>query len=178
MAQRVMIAMALACNPSLLIADEPTTALDATIQGQVLDLLSGLQEEHGMAILLITHDLGVVADMCDNAVVMYAGQVIERGGVDSVLTTPQHPYTAGLLPSMPQQTRRTGKLQQIPGRVPPACDWPAGCRFHPRCPAATDACRSGAALAVPDLGVPANACVRHGELAVKALWHGAGGAAK
>ena len=178
MAQRVMIAMALACNPSLLIADEPTTALDVTIQGQVLDLLSGLQEEHGMAILLITHDLGVVADMCNDAVVMYAGQVIERGGVDSVLTTPQHPYTAGLLASRPHQTRRTGKLQQIPGRVPPAWDWPAGCRFHPRCPAATDACRSGAALAVPDLGVPANACVRHGELAVRALWHGAGGTAK
>ena len=171
MAQRVMIAMALACNPSLLIADEPTTALDVTIQGQVLDLLTRLQEEHGMAILLITHDLGVVADMCDDAVVMYAGQVIERGPMADVLQNPQHPYTAGLLASMPQQTQRTGRLQQIPGRVPPAWDWPAGCRFHLRCPAATDACRSGAALTVADGNTHTSACLRHGDVDVHGLWH-------
>ena len=134
MAQRVMIAMALACQPKLLIADEPTTALDVTIQGQVLDLLTDLQDEHGMAILLITHDLGVVADMCDEAVVMYAGNVVERGEVATLLREPRHPYTAGLLASMPENQQRGARMTQIPGRVPPAWDWPTGCRFHPRCP--------------------------------------------
>ena len=171
MAQRVMIAMALACNPSLLIADEPTTALDVTIQGQVLDLLSRLQEEHDMAILLITHDLGVVADMCSSAVVMYAGQVIERGSVDDVLLDPEHPYTAGLLASMPRQTAREGKLQQVAGRVPPAWDWPAGCRFHPRCPAATGACRDPAFGDVSvSVSTQRSACIRANELDVKTLW--------
>ena len=142
MAQRAMIAMALACNPKLLIADEPTTALDVTTQGQILDLLSRLQREHGMSILLITHDLGVVADMCDEAVVMYAGQVVESGSVEKVLITPGHPYTAGLLASTPQNEARTKKLKTIPGTVPPAWDWPSGCRFHPRCPHATDVCKT------------------------------------
>jgi peptide/nickel transport system permease protein len=141
MAQRVMIAMALACQPKLLIADEPTTALDVTIQGQVLDLLSSLQQEHGMSILLITHDLGVVADMCDEAVVMYAGQLVEKGPIENVLLSPRHPYTAGLLASIPRNEKRQGGLQQIPGRVPPAWAWPPGCRFHPRCSYATDQCK-------------------------------------
>jgi len=140
MAQRVMIAMALACEPKLLIADEPTTALDVTTQGQVLDLLTSLQEENGMSILLITHDLGVVADMCESAVVMYAGEVIESADTEVLLGNPQHPYTAGLLASIPQNQLRTGKLKQIPGRVPPAWAWPEGCRFHPRCPHASDRC--------------------------------------
>jgi peptide/nickel transport system permease protein len=144
MAQRVMIAMALACQPRLLIADEPTTALDVTIQEQVLDLLSALQREHGMSILLITHDLGVVADMCDEAVVMYAGQVVESGSVENVLMSPQHPYTAGLLASMPQAN--LDSLKQISGRVPPPWDWPAGCRFHPRCPHVRDECKESSSL--------------------------------
>jgi len=146
MAQRAMIAMALACNPKLLIADEPTTALDVTTQGQILDLLSRLQQEHGMSILLITHDLGVVADMCDDAVVMYAGQVVESGSVEKVLLAPRHPYTAGLLASTPQNELRTKKLKTIPGLVPPAWAWPSGCRFRPRCPDAADECRVPVAI--------------------------------
>ena len=142
MAQRAMIAMALACNPKLLIADEPTTALDVTIQAQVLDLLTALQEEHGMAILLITHDLGVIADMCDEALVMYAGMIVERGPAEPLLAAPAHPYTNGLLASMPESGPRREALPQIPGRVPPAWAWPQGCRFHPRCPHAGPACTS------------------------------------
>ena len=168
MAQRVMIAMALACRPKLLIADEPTTALDVTIQEQVLDLLSRLQSEQDMSILLITHDLGVVADMCDEAVVMYAGQVIERGSVEAVLKQPRHPYTAGLLASVPQNQKREGSLRQIPGRVPPAWAWPGGCRFHPRCPAATEACRNPVPIRSAD-GHDTR-CIRADEIEVSALW--------
>ena len=143
MAQRAMIAMALACNPKLLIADEPTTALDVTIQAQVLDLLTALQEEHGMAILLITHDLGVIADMCDEALVMYAGMIVERGPAEPLLAEPAHPYTNGLLASMPQGGTRQEALPQIGGTVPPAWAWPQGCRFHPRCPHASAECTNG-----------------------------------
>ena len=143
MAQRAMIAMALACNPKLLIADEPTTALDVTIQAQVLDLLTALQEEHGMAILLITHDLGVIADMCDEALVMYAGMIVERGPAEPLLAEPAHPYTNGLLASMPQGGARQEALPQIGGTVPPAWAWPQGCRFHPRCPHASAECTNG-----------------------------------
>ena len=143
MAQRAMIAMALACNPKLLIADEPTTALDVTIQAQVLDLLTALQEEHGMAILLITHDLGVIADMCDEALVMYAGMIVERGPAEPLLAEPAHPYTNGLLASMPQSGARQEALPQIGGTVPPAWAWPQGCRFHPRCPHASAECTNG-----------------------------------
>jgi peptide/nickel transport system permease protein len=142
MAQRVMIAMALSCKPDVLIADEPTTALDVTTQGQVLDLLSDLQQEHGMSILLITHDLGVVADMCDEAVVMYAGQIVENGPVEQVLLHPRHPYTAGLLASTPQNEKRSEKLTCIPGAVPPAWAWPQGCHFQPRCPHAAAECKA------------------------------------
>jgi oligopeptide/dipeptide ABC transporter ATP-binding protein len=127
-------------------ADEPTTALDVTIQAQVLDLLTSLQEENGMSILLITHDLGVVADMCDDAVVMYAGQIVEAGSTTQVLTAPAHPYTAGLLASMPEGNPDGGTLTQIPGRVPAPDDWPAGCRFSPRCPYASPACEAPAPL--------------------------------
>jgi peptide/nickel transport system permease protein len=170
MAQRVMIAMALAHRPLLLIADEPTTALDVSVQAQVLDLLTDLQQENGMAILLITHDLGVVADMCDDAAVMYAGQVIESGPMAQLLTAPQHPYTAGLLAAMPQTQSRGAKLLQIPGRVPPAWNWPHGCRFHPRCPAATDECMREAVPQVTLTDGVQLRCLRHGELDARQVW--------
>ncbi|CAN5525870.1 ABC transporter ATP-binding protein [soil metagenome] len=134
MRQRVMIAMALACDPKLLIADEPTTALDVTIQAQILELLNRLQEELGMAIILITHDLGVVAETCDRVIVMYAGQVFEEGPVDDVFHDPQNPYTEGLLRSIPKLGESTGRLAVIPGVVPSPLAWPVGCRFHDRCP--------------------------------------------
>jgi peptide/nickel transport system ATP-binding protein/oligopeptide transport system ATP-binding protein len=134
MRQRVMIAMALACDPKLIIADEPTTALDVTIQAQILELLVDLRERLGMAILLITHDLGVVAEMCDDVVVMYAGRVVERGPVADVFTTPQHPYTEALLQSIPMLGMTQAEpLRVIRGTVPSPRDWPEGCRFRPRC---------------------------------------------
>jgi oligopeptide/dipeptide ABC transporter ATP-binding protein len=134
MRQRVMIAMALACDPKLLIADEPTTALDVTIQAQILELLNRLQEELGMAIILITHDLGVVAETCDRVIVMYAGQVFEEGPVGDVFRDPQNPYTEGLLRSIPRMGSDVKRLAVIPGVVPSPTDWPSGCRFHARCP--------------------------------------------
>jgi oligopeptide/dipeptide ABC transporter ATP-binding protein len=134
MRQRVMIAMALACDPKLLIADEPTTALDVTIQAQILELLNRLQEELGMSIILITHDLGVVAETCDRVIVMYAGQVFEEGPVEDVFRDPQNPYTEGLLRSVPRLGSPGGRLAVIPGVVPSPTDWPTGCRFHDRCP--------------------------------------------
>ncbi|HEX8695314.1 MAG TPA: ABC transporter ATP-binding protein [Longimicrobium sp.] len=134
MRQRVMIAMALACDPKLLIADEPTTALDVTIQAQILELLNRLQEELGMSIILITHDLGVVAETCDRVIVMYAGQVFEEGPVDDVFHDPQNPYTEGLLRSMPKLGEQIERLAVIPGVVPSPTNWPVGCRFHERCP--------------------------------------------
>jgi oligopeptide/dipeptide ABC transporter ATP-binding protein len=134
MRQRIMIAMALACDPKLLIADEPTTALDVTIQAQILELLNKLQSELGMSIILITHDLGVVAETCDRVIVMYAGQVFEEGPVDDVFHDPQNPYTEGLLRSMPRLGGPKERLAVIPGVVPSPMHWPAGCRFHERCP--------------------------------------------
>jgi oligopeptide/dipeptide ABC transporter ATP-binding protein len=134
MRQRVMIAMALSCDPKLLIADEPTTALDVTIQAQILELLNRLQEELGMAIILITHDLGVVAETCDRVIVMYAGQVFEEGPVDDVFYNPQNPYTEGLLQSIPRLGEQVERLAVIPGIVPAPTAWPKGCRFHDRCP--------------------------------------------
>lgn len=132
MCQRAMIAMALACEPQLLIADEPTTALDVTVQAQILALLNELQSEMGIAILLITHDLSVVATMCDRVAVMYAGQIVENGRTDDLLTQPEHPYTASLIQAVPVVGRRA-PLRPVPGAVPPAGQFPAGCRFHPRC---------------------------------------------
>jgi peptide/nickel transport system ATP-binding protein len=130
----VMIAMALSCDPKLLIADEPTTALDVTIQAQILDLLGRLQEELGMAVILITHDMGVVAETCDRVVVMYAGQVFEEGPVDDVFHDPQNPYTEGLLRSIPKLGGTAQRLAVIPGIVPSPLAWPDGCRFAGRCP--------------------------------------------
>jgi len=141
MRQRVMIAMALACRPELLIADEPTTALDVTIQAQILSLMKKLQQELGMAIMLITHNLGVVAQMVNRVVVMYAGQVVESGGVERIFDRPAHPYTAGLLGSIPKLNERRDRLQVIEGTVPSASQMPTGCRFHPRCSSAQEMCK-------------------------------------
>jgi peptide/nickel transport system ATP-binding protein len=143
MRQRVMIAMALACKPDLLIADEPTTALDVTIQAQILDLLRALQRELGMGVLLITHDLGVVAESCDDVVVMYAGRVVERASTAALFAAPRHPYTAGLLRSIPTDDLAPGaRLREIPGMVPSPGDWPAGCKFATRCDAADARCHA------------------------------------
>jgi oligopeptide/dipeptide ABC transporter ATP-binding protein len=141
MRQRVVIAMALSCNPSLLIADEPTTALDVTIQAQILDLMLSLQRELGMAIVLITHDLGVIAQVCDDVVVMYAGQVAEQGTVEDIFRKPTHPYTRGLLASVPRLTTlRKSRLPTIEGAVPMLNEMPPGCRYQNRCPYAEPRC--------------------------------------
>jgi peptide/nickel transport system ATP-binding protein/oligopeptide transport system ATP-binding protein len=140
MRQRVMIAMALACAPDLLIADEPTTALDVTVQAQILDLLRELQQQTGMAIILITHDLGIVAEMADEVAVMYAGRVVERAPGAAIFDDPQHPYTLGLLGSIPKIEENRDRLLAIEGTVPPPFDLPQGCRFHPRCVFAEAAC--------------------------------------
>lgn len=142
MCQRVVIAIALACNPELLIADEPTTALDVTVQAQILDLLRKLQSELGMSILMITHDMGVAAEMADRVAVMYAGAIVEEGTVQEIFDHPSHPYTVGLLQSIPGfEGERGGELYTIQGTIPPLGQLPGGCRFHPRCPHATDICR-------------------------------------
>jgi oligopeptide/dipeptide ABC transporter ATP-binding protein len=141
MRQRVMIAMALACDPKLLIADEPTTALDVTVQAQILDLMRNLRNETGAAIMLITHDLGVIAEMAQEVVVMYAGKVVERAEVAAVFADPQHPYTVGLLGSIPKLQGEQDRLATIEGTMPSPLNPPEGCRFHPRCPFAVDACR-------------------------------------
>jgi peptide/nickel transport system ATP-binding protein len=146
MRQRVMIAMALACNPDLLIADEPTTALDVTIQAQILELIRNLQRERHMAMMLITHDLGVVAETCDEVAVMYAGRVVERAPVRALFARPAHPYTAGLLRSMPSfedakaPKSERPRLRAIPGSVPSLRELPQGCRFRERCDRATEIC--------------------------------------
>ena len=151
MRQRVMIAMALACRPAILIADEPTTALDVTIQAQILELLKRLQGELGMAVLLITHDLGVVAETADRVAVMYAGQVVEYCEVRRAFRETRHPYTAGLLASLPKLGGEAAALRVIPGHVPNPARFPEGCRFHPRCPLADARCRSELPL-LRDLG--------------------------
>ena len=160
MRQRVMIAMALACSPRLLIADEPTTALDVTVQAQILDLLRDLQAETGMAIILITHDLGVIAEMADDVAVMYAGRVVERTSARDLFEDPQHPYTLGLLGSIPRLDEDRERLLAITGAVPPPFALPPGCRFAPRCPFAIEACRA-AIPALRDVGLGHEAaCLR------------------
>jgi dipeptide transport system ATP-binding protein len=141
MAQRVMIAMAIACQPRLLIADEPTTALDVTVQAQVLDLLCRLQRERGMALLLITHDLAIVAETAQRVVVMYAGQQVETGPVPAIFEAPRHPYTRALLAALPEHNQQRARLQAIPGIVPGQHDRPAGCLLSPRCEFAVERCR-------------------------------------
>src|SRR5918995_3082970 len=150
MRQRVMIAMALACDPDLLIADEPTTALDVTIQAQILELMRQLREESGAAVVLITHDLGVVAEVCDEVVVMYAGQVVERAPVRDLFRFPQHPYTVGLLGALPRLDRRRARLAAIEGTVPNLTAPPPGCRFAARCPFVIAKCNEMPPLAEVD----------------------------
>lgn len=139
--QRVMIAMALVCKPKILIADEPTTALDVTIQAQILDLMENLKQKTGTSILFITHDLGVVAEVCDDVVVMYSGRVVEKGDVRSIFASPSHPYTKGLLASIPKLGECAEELESIPGSVPNPKYMPQGCKFAPRCSCAFDKCR-------------------------------------
>jgi peptide/nickel transport system ATP-binding protein len=167
MRQRAMIAMALACRPSLLIADEPTTALDVTVQAQILELLGRLQQELGMSVLLITHDLGIVATVAHRAIVMYAGRVVEQADVVDLFDNPRHPYTAGLLESLPRLDPDGGpppRLRSIDGGVPDALHFPSGCRFHPRCRYAFEPCPAR----VPPLVVPPGAPAAGGRLA--ACW--------
>jgi peptide/nickel transport system ATP-binding protein len=142
MRQRVMIAMALATGPEVLIADEPTTALDVTVQAQILEILDRLQASHGLAILLITHDLGIVADHADRVAVMYAGRIVEEAETGALFTKPTHPYTQGLLNSVPRLTGPRRPLVPIPGAVPDPARWPSGCRFHPRCPKVMPRCQA------------------------------------
>jgi phosphonate C-P lyase system protein PhnK len=160
MRQRVMIAMALACRPKLLLADEPTTALDATIQAQILDLLRGLQRELGMAVVLITHDLGVVAEVAHRVLVMYAGKVVETAPSDAIFARPFHPYTEGLLASIPRLEGPISRLDAIPGQVPPPDAMPAGCRFAPRCRYVAEACRAAPPPLAPRGPDRAAACIR------------------
>jgi peptide/nickel transport system permease protein len=159
MAQRAMIAMALSCGPKVLLADEPTTALDVTIQAQVLDLLGDLTLKFDMAVLLITHDMGVVAETCDRVLVMYAGEIVEEGNAIDVLTRPRHPYSRALLAAMPRNEARVARLPTVPGIVPPPWDWPTGCRFSPRCPYAREKC-----LAAPVPLKNGVRCIRADEL--------------
>jgi oligopeptide/dipeptide ABC transporter ATP-binding protein len=168
MRQRVMIAIALACSPDVIIADEPTTALDVTVQAQILELLKELQREHGMSVIFITHDLGVVADVCDRVLVMYAGQIVESAPLDELFERPEHPYAEGLLAAMPRMDEPLGALSSIPGQPPRVGGMPDGCRFHPRCPYAQDRCRTGGAPPL-ELAVPTHAtrCLRHPELTLR-----------
>ncbi len=158
MNQRAMIAMALAGRPTLLIADEPTTALDVTIQAQVLELIRRLRDEMQMSIILITHDLGVVAETCDRVAVMYAGRIVEKGPVSEVFETPYHPYTRGLLESLPRIDRKTSKLKPIRGTVPAPHELPEGCAFEPRCQYALEECKTDQPLSEALPGDRSNAC--------------------
>lgn len=142
MKQRVIIAMALACNPALLLADEPTTALDVTIQAQVLDLMASLKEKYKMAMIMITHDLGIVAKICDRVGIVYAGEIIELGSKEDIFDHYSHPYTKGLFGSLPNLSMKEKRLKPIPGLMPDPANLPEGCKFRPRCPHATDACKS------------------------------------
>ncbi len=141
MKQRVIIAMALVCNPRLLIADEPTTALDVTIQAQVLDLMQKLKEKYGTSMLMITHDLGIVAEVCDEVSIMYAGQIVEHGTLEDIFNHTAHPYTEGLFGSLPNIEKRTEALKPIPGLMPDPTNLPSGCPFHPRCQYCKDICK-------------------------------------
>ncbi len=169
MRQRVMIAMALACGPALLIADEPTTALDVTVQAQILELLRGLQRALGMAVLLVTHDLGIVAGNADRVAVTYAGRVVESCSVADAFARPLHPYTAGLLASLPALAERGEPLRAIPGQVPDAAHPPLACRFHPRCPVAVERCRVEDPPRETFEGGRSSLCWRAGEIAAGTL---------
>jgi dipeptide transport system ATP-binding protein len=150
MNQRVMIAMAIACNPRLLIADEPTTALDVTIQAQILDLLLDLQHRKQMALILITHDMAVIAETVEHVVVMYAGQVVEKHPVDEIFSNPRHPYTAALLDALPERSQGLKRLPTIPGVVPGRYDYIPGCIFNPRCRYSGPVCKAEMPKLIPD----------------------------
>ncbi len=166
MCQRVMIAMALICGPRVLIADEPTTALDVTIQAQILSLMKRLRSETGTAILLITHDMGVVADLADDVGVMYAGRIVEQGAVDAIFADPRHPYTRLLLRSIPKlEGKRKTRLPSIDGTVPDLRDWPGGCRFRARCPLASARCVEAAPELDREVGAHRAACWHSDRLA-------------
>ena len=167
MRQRALLAVALSCEPRLLIADEPTTALDVTVQAQILDLLRSLQERLGMAVIFVTHDLGVVADLCSRVLVMYAGQVVEEAPVEELFARPRHPYTEGLLAAIPQSGVVGERLASIPGVVPTAIDMPTGCRFHPRCPYAIPACATTPVELVAVGDAHQARCIRVGDLALE-----------
>jgi|LauGreDrversion2_2_1035103.scaffolds.fasta_scaffold02167_2 peptide/nickel transport system ATP-binding protein len=166
MRQRIMIAMALICEPQLIIADEPTTALDVTVQAQIMELMRELSDRTGTSLLFITHDLGVVAETCQRMVTMYAGQVVEDAPVDSALLTPLHPYTSGLLRSLPRFAKRREPLGSIPGRVPAPQDMIVGCRFKPRCASATVNCENEQVLEIVLGSQRKVRCVRAGELSL------------
>ena len=167
MRQRVLIAMALSCEPDLLIADEPTTALDVTVQAQVLDLLAGLQSEMGMAVLLVTHDLGVVSETCERVIVMYAGEVVETASTDELFARPSHPYTAAMLASLPG-LHPDEPLNPIPGIVPPRHELPPGCWFEPRCEHAIELCNSGHPTLI-SVGGRSARCLRADELRLRGV---------
>jgi peptide/nickel transport system ATP-binding protein len=171
MCQRVMIAMALACEPDLVIADEATTALDVTVQDQILNLLDELRAATGVALLVITHDLAVIARMCSRVAVMYAGQVVEEGPVVDVFEEPRHPYTAGLLRSLPDVDEAGGRFQAIRGRVPPPGEWPNGCHFHPRCSHVDLERCTTRPIALAQNGESSCRCVRADELVLKVRAH-------
>jgi oligopeptide/dipeptide ABC transporter ATP-binding protein len=168
MRQRVMISIALSCDPELIIADEPTTALDVTVQAQILELMKDLQRENGMSVIFITHDLGVVADVCDRVCVMYAGQIVEQAEVHELYASPRHPYSEGLLAAMPRLDA-VNQLAVIPGHPPAAGQFPHGCRFHPRCAYEEPACLVAGAcghLEIVSSGRQAR-CVRTSELSLQ-----------
>ena len=162
MKQRVVIAIALACSPQLLIADEPTTALDVTIQAQVLDLMKDLKDKHGTSVIMITHDLGIVAETCDKVAVMYAGRIIEEGNLDDVFNHTLHPYTEGLFNSLPNINDRKADLKPIPGLMPDPTNLPEGCAFAPRCEYAVEACRTNLPP-LKGIGAHRTACLRYDE---------------
>jgi len=160
MQQRALIAIALSCKPKVLLADEPTTALDVTIQAQILDLLNKINREHGTSIILVTHNLGVVAEFCDNIAVMYAGQMMEKGPTEEVIDNPLHPYTRGLLACLPRLTEKR-KIHPIPGLVPDLIDLPAGCPFYPRCDVAMPECQEGRNISLKEVNGRLVRCLLH-----------------
>ena len=163
MKQRVVIAIALACSPQLLIADEPTTALDVTIQAQVLDLIKNLKEKQGTSVIMITHDLGIVAETCDKVAVMYAGRIVETGNLDDVFNYTLHPYTEGLFNSLPNINDRKAELKPIPGLMPDPTNLPEGCAFAPRCEYATEACKTVQPELKAFSGTHKAACLRYAD---------------
>lgn len=164
MRQRVLIAMALGCRPRLIIADEPTTALDVTVEGQILELVNDLQEEFGTSFIWVTHDMGVVAEICDRVNVMYLGRIVEQGPVDEIFHDTKHPYTEALLNSIPRPDRTVSELQPIEGTMPSAMNPPVGCRFHPRCPDAREACRNVEPELIETGGTHRSACIKHADV--------------